>query len=189
MSAINSLSGATRQAPSAYESMTSEDFLRVMFAELTRQDPTKPTDSKDLLDQLGSIRGIESDLSLTKRLDSFAKQNEITAASGLVGAFVEGKTDSGVDTRGFVDSISVTRDGVLLNLSSTYSIKLSSVSTIHDPALITTDPPATTTPPATTPPADTTTPASSSPLEEPPADEEESGARGTLPAQNGGSAQ
>ncbi|MBL8744975.1 MAG: hypothetical protein JNK58_01320, partial [Phycisphaerae bacterium] len=81
---------------------------------------------------------------------------EITAASSLVGAFVEGRTDQGTQTRGFVDSISVTRDGVLLNLSSTYSIKLSGLTTIHDPTLITTTPP-TTTPPATeTPPADTT---------------------------------
>ncbi len=127
--------------------MSSEDFLRVMFAELSRQDPTKPTDSKDLLDQLGSIRGIESDLSLTKRLESFAKQNEITAASGLVGAFVEGTTVSGEKTRGFVDSISVTREGVLLNLSSTFSIPLSALETIRDPTLIATTPPTTTTQP------------------------------------------
>ncbi|MBL8746780.1 MAG: flagellar hook assembly protein FlgD, partial [Phycisphaerae bacterium] len=61
MSAISALASSTdRAAPSAYESMSSDDFIRVMFAELTRQDPTKPTDSKDLLAQLGSIRGIES---------------------------------------------------------------------------------------------------------------------------------
>jgi flagellar basal-body rod modification protein FlgD len=140
MSSIDSLSSATRPTPNAYESMTSDDFIRVMFAELTRQDPTKPTDSKDLLDQLGAIRGIESDLSLTKRLQDITRQNEITSAGSLVGAFVEGTTDSGQKTRGFVDSISVTREGILLNLSSTLSIPLSGLQTVHDPALITTAP-------------------------------------------------
>jgi flagellar basal-body rod modification protein FlgD len=140
MSAIDSLASATRPATNAYESMSSDDFIRVMFAELTRQDPTKPTDSKDLLSQLGAIRGIESDLTLTNRLQDIARQNEITSAGSLVGAFVEGTTGSGEKTRGFVDSISVTREGILLNLSSTISIPLSGLQTVYDPDLITTAP-------------------------------------------------
>lgn len=143
MSAISGYSsGIASTAPSAYESLTSGDFIRVMFAELSRQDPTKPTDSKDLLAQLGSIRGIESDLALTKRLQDIARQNEITSAGSLVGQFVEGVTDSGIETRGFVDSVSITRLGVVLNLSSGYSVALGRLSKVHDPALIGIAPPA-----------------------------------------------
>lgn len=141
MSSINSLSSsAQRPSPSAYETMTSEDFLRVMFTELTRQDPTKPTDSKDLLDQLGSIRSIESDTSLSKRLETMAKQNELGAASNVVGAFVTGRTAEGKDVRGFVDSIRVTREGVMLNLSTGSTIAFSSLEEVYDPTLISTTP-------------------------------------------------
>lgn len=136
MSAITSLSSATKSPTSAYETMTSDDFIRVMFAELTRQDPTKPTDSKDLLAQLGTIRGIESDLSLTKRLQDIAKQNEITSAGSLVGKFVSGKNDAGDKVRGFVDSVSVTREGLVLNLSSDKTLPLSRLDEVYDPALV-----------------------------------------------------
>lgn len=131
-----SAASADQRTPNAYETLTSGDFLRIMFAELSRQDPTKPTDSKDLLDQLGSIRSIESDTTLTKRLEEFSKQNEITSAGSLVGTFVEGRTSLGEETRGFVDSISVTREGIVLNLSSGKSIGLDDLSRVYDPALI-----------------------------------------------------
>lgn len=148
MSAVSALSSAAaRDATNAFSSLTSADFIRVMFAELSRQDPTKPTDSKDLLQQLGAIRSIESDISLQRRLEEIARQNEITSAGSLVGAFVEGMTDAGVRTRGYVDSVSITRLGVSLNLSSGLSVPLSRVETVYDPALISTVPPPGASPP------------------------------------------
>lgn len=138
MSAITS-NLATNPAPSAtnaFQSLTSEDFIRVMFTELTNQDPSAPSDSKDLLNQISSIRAIESDLQLTDRLEQIALQNEISASGTLLGAFVIGLTDSGTKTQGFVDSVSVTRDGTILNLSSNQRVRLSSVSEVIDPALV-----------------------------------------------------
>jgi len=141
VSAISDFSSSVPQAAtSSFEQMTSEDFIRVMFAELTRQDPTKPTDSKDLLAQLGTIRSIESDLSLTRRLEEITKQNEITSAGSLVGQFAEGKVN-GITTRGFVDSVSITRTGIHLNLSSGFTIALSNLEKLFDPALIQPVPP------------------------------------------------
>ncbi|MDX2114380.1 MAG: flagellar hook capping FlgD N-terminal domain-containing protein [Planctomycetota bacterium] len=152
MSAISGFTSAqTRDAQSnPYETLTSEDFIRVMFAELTRQDPTKPTESKDLLEQIGTIRSIESDVSLTKRLEEISKQNEIASAGSLVGKFAEGKTDSGITANGFIDSVSVTRTGMVLNLSTGVSVPLSRLERIVDPALISGTPP---------PPADDDDPA------------------------------
>lgn len=127
---------AASSTPNAYESLTSDEFLRIMFAELTRQDPSKPAESKDLLEQIGIIRSIESDLSLTRRLEDITRQNEVASAGSLVGQFVEGTTDSGVRGRGFVDSVSVTREGISLNLSSGHTVPLSRIERVYDPALI-----------------------------------------------------
>jgi len=138
MSAIGSSLG-TNPAPSttnAFQTLTSEDFIRIMFSELTNQDPSAPNDSKELLQQIGTIRSIESDLQLTDRLEEIAIQNEISASGTLLGAFVVGLTDSGTKTQGFVDSVSVTREGTILNLSSNQRVRLKSVSQVIDPALI-----------------------------------------------------
>jgi flagellar basal-body rod modification protein FlgD len=136
MSAISAPTAARPSTINAYDTLTSDDFIRVMFAELTRQDPSKPTDSKDLLEQLSTIRSIESDLSLTRRLDEITRRSEINSAGGLVGKFVEGLTDAGERTRGFVDSVSITREGIVLNLSSEKSIALDRLDKVFDPALV-----------------------------------------------------
>lgn len=141
MSAIGGTSASnpartTDASETGFNSLSSEEFIRVIFAELTRQDPTQPTNSKDLLEQLSSIRGIESDIELSEKLEDIAKQSEITSAGSLVGKFVSGLTDSAARTRGFVDSVLVTREGVVLNLSSGAKVPLSQVVEIVDPDLV-----------------------------------------------------
>ena len=146
MSAIGSL-GGTASPPSttsAFQTMTSEDFIRIMFSELTNQDPLAPNDSQALLNQINSIRSIESDIALSNRLQEIAFQNEISAAGSLLGSFVTGLDNAGNEVVGFVDSVSITRQGTVLNLSTGFSVPLKRVTEIIDPDLITTvDPDAT----------------------------------------------
>jgi flagellar hook assembly protein FlgD len=129
----------TRQAagPSdAFQAFTSQDFLKIMFAELTKQDPLQPNDSKALLEQIGQIRSIESDLQLTSKLEEMSKQNQVTVGGTLLGKFAEGKTSSGAEVRGYVDSISVTKDGIALNLSTGFTIPMDKLIRVIDPALV-----------------------------------------------------
>lgn len=140
MSAIPGTDGSTASTPAsstdAFSAMSSVDFMKIIFTELTNQDPLAPNETKDLLEQVSTIRSIESDLSLSKELKSMVRQNEITSSSSLVGKFVTGKTSSSTEVAGFVDSVTITRDGIRLNLSSGYSIGLDSISEIIDPDII-----------------------------------------------------
>lgn len=130
--------GATKtsQVGNAFEKFSSEDFLKIMFAELSKQDPLQPNDSKALLDQIGQIRSIESDLQLTRKLEDMARQNQVTVAGSLLGKFAQGKTSSGVTVSGFVDSVTTTKDGAVLNLSSGFSVAMDKLERIIDPAII-----------------------------------------------------
>jgi len=154
MSAIDSItSSAPPSSGNAFQTLTSEDFVRIMFTELTNQDPLQPNDAKDLLDQVSSIRAIESDISLTDRLKEIALQNEISASGTLLGKFVQGLNDSGARVVGFVDSVSVTRQGTVLNLSTNEHVALKRVDEVIDPDLVQAADPAA--PPPPTPPATT----------------------------------
>ncbi len=139
MSAISG-TGSSGNAPAgatdAFSAMSSVDFLEIIFSELTNQDPLAPNETKDLLEQISTIRSIESDLSLSEELKTMVRQNEITSSSSLVGKFVTGKTSSNTDVAGFVDSVTITRDGIRLNLSSGYSVALDAVQEIIDPDII-----------------------------------------------------
>ena len=139
MSAIGSISGGSTAAASssdAFSAMSSEDFIRVMFTELTNQDPLAPSESKDLLEQISTIRSIESDIDLSNRLQEMSRQNEIASASTLVGKFVTGRNEAGVEVAGYVDSVSITADGPVMNLGTGYRVSLSDLIEVVDPNLI-----------------------------------------------------
>lgn len=128
-------------ATNAFEALSSQDFLQVIFTELQAQNPLEPNDTKDLLNQISTIRSIESDLQLANKLENMLRRSEITSASSLVGKFVTGLNDANTEVLGFVDSVSITREGIRMNLSDGSSIDLSNVQEIVDPALIASTPP------------------------------------------------
>ncbi len=141
MSAISgSLSSRPVSSTGAFEALTSEDFIKVIFTELAHQDPSKPTDAKDLLQQISTIRSIESDLMLSRRLDDMARQDQIATAGTLVGKFVQGKDDVGESRVGFVDSVRITSNGPVLRLSTNFEVALSRLEQVIDPALVQTGP-------------------------------------------------
>lgn len=127
MSAITSnaagVSGATSPGvPDKISAMSSGDFLKIMFAELTRQDPLQPNETKDLLQQVATIRSIESNIGLSDNLKQLVKQNEAANAGSLVGQTVRGLDQSGAPITGVVRSVRITREGTSLNLLDGRSI-------------------------------------------------------------------
>ena len=55
ISAFNPIdTAAQRETTSQFSSMSSEDFIQIMFTELTNQDPFDPNDSAALLDQIAA---------------------------------------------------------------------------------------------------------------------------------------
>ena len=75
----------TSRTANRFNEMSSEDFIRIIFTELSNQDPFEPNDSGALLEQLNSIRSIESDLQLVDQLQSLVFENQLGAAAGLIG--------------------------------------------------------------------------------------------------------
>lgn len=58
----------------AFNELTSDEFLEVIFAELANQDPLAPNDTQALLEQISLIRSIESDQSLAGRLEGVTEE-------------------------------------------------------------------------------------------------------------------
>lgn len=132
MDAVNGTSSGAGQSGSTsrMSELTSDQFLKIMFSELTRQDPLKPNDSNALLQQMSSIRTIEANLALERKLDTLVAQNQLSNAGGLIGAFVSGLSETNARTEGQVVSISQTKDGVVLNLANGQRVPMKSVDEI-----------------------------------------------------------
>lgn len=135
MSAIGGVGGASapRSSNNAFDAFTSEDFLELMFSELTNQDPLAPNDTKDLINQIGQIRSIEADVNLSAQLERIVSRSEIASAGNLVGSYVVGQSEAGLETEGLVLSVSVTDDGPVLNLHNNARVPLNLVEEFVDP--------------------------------------------------------
>lgn len=73
-----------------FSDLGSEDFFRLLITELQSQDPMKPTDNQQLMDQLSSIRQMEQSVTLNKTLQALAAEQRFGATSGLIGHYVTG---------------------------------------------------------------------------------------------------
>src|SRR5688572_13165167 len=143
ISAFNPTEAALQSnVPSQFSKMSSEDFIKIIFTELSNQDPFQPNDSAALLEQLDSIRSIESDLKLTDQLESLVFENQLASASGMIGKFIGGLTPDNQRVAGYV--VSVIRQGteVNLELDNGWVVPIGGVETVIDPATLPEAPPA-----------------------------------------------
>lgn len=118
--------------PSAFGELKSEDFVKLIFTELSRQDPLEPNDSNALMEQLANIRSIQSDVDMEQKLASLIGQSEFAAASQMIGRVVSGLDESGARVLDIVASVSRTADGPVLNLASGARVSLADADEILD---------------------------------------------------------
>ncbi len=96
-------------------SLKSEDFFRIMISELRQQDPLKPAETSDMINQVSQIRSIELSGQLSQTLAQLAQQQRTSGLSELLGKFVtaavRGADGSESLMSGVVTGISFTSDG------------------------------------------------------------------------------
>lgn len=134
MSAISALQGGTKTgaaaAGGAFGDLKSEDFLKVMLSELKNQDPFQPQDSSKLLEQLSSLRNIESQMSLQDSLTNLVLQNQVSSAGGLLGRLVGGLDDRNRAVQGLVTSVRVQDGKAILELDTGHALAMERVTQI-----------------------------------------------------------
>ena len=132
--AINPTDTALRETnPNGFSSLSSADFIRIMFTELANQDPFQPSDSSALLDQMNSIRSIESNIDLIDRLDTLVFENKISSAATLIGKHVQGLTDDGFRVDGNVSTVLRQGDEVTLQLHTGWRLSIDNIESIEEP--------------------------------------------------------
>ena len=116
-----------------FNELSSEDFMKIIFTELQQQDPFEPNDSSALLEQLNSIRAIESDIDLTKNLESIVFQNQLATAGNMIGKTIEGLTATNDRVVGNVFAVIREGDKVTLQLDTGWEVPADNVQVIVDP--------------------------------------------------------
>lgn len=131
-SILDSTSTQTTTKASGFSALSSEQFTKIILTELSNQDPLSPSDTNALLQQLSSIRNIQSSMDLSEKLGSLVSDNQFAAASNMMGKIIGGVTTENLRTIGRVDSVSKSTDGVFLNLNNGKSVAMKNMDGIID---------------------------------------------------------
>jgi len=84
-----------------------DSFLKLMITELQNQDPLNPMDNSEMLAQINQIREIGATDKLTSTLDSVLLGQNLSSATGLMGADIIAVSDDGEPVSGIVDRVTV----------------------------------------------------------------------------------
>lgn len=128
---------ATNNVASAYQpsvvpankkaSLSSNDFINLLVTQLKNQDPTKPMTNSELLQQVSQIGSLQSQNDLTSGIQDMVLQNQVSAASGMIGKKVAGMDANGNVLSGVVTSVKVANKKVTLSLDNGKDLDMSSV--------------------------------------------------------------
>jgi len=130
----NIQAGASASDPKSTKSVLGDVdmdmFLKLLIAELENQDPLKPLDNSEILEQVSQIREVESNTRLTETLQAVLLGQSMATAAGMIGQWIEGLADSGDRVTGPVQRVSVI-DGEPKLIVGEYQIDLKNVAEIR----------------------------------------------------------
>jgi len=118
MSQISALSGSAntlRAGGGGMSELTTDDFMNIVLTELTKQDPLSPNDTNQLLQQMATIRGIQSDMDLGNSLQTMTEQNSFAAATQMIGKVIQGMNTDLERVESRVVSVLRTQGGIVLD--------------------------------------------------------------------------
>jgi len=107
--------------------------MKIMFTELSNQDPTKPQDTQALLTQINTVRSIESNVQMMNKLTDLVAQNQFATAGSLVGKTIIGLDESFQAVQGRVKSAAIENNQILLTLVTGERVPMDNVESISDP--------------------------------------------------------
>lgn len=135
MDTISALTGGNNNSnsPSAISQLSSDEFLDIVLQEIQNQDPLEPNDTSQMLEQLSTIKSIQSDSDMIDSLGELVGQNELASASGLIGKLVSGLNNENNRVAGIVESVTQGSDGVSLQLDDGTRVPMSRLDAILAP--------------------------------------------------------
>lgn len=100
---------ASQQTPKAtsVNELSSNDFLKLLIAELQNQDPLAPTDSVQMLQQVSQIRQITSNDSMTATMNSVQMGQDVATASQMVGKRITALDKDNKEVEGVVSRVTI----------------------------------------------------------------------------------
>lgn len=124
VSAINTINTIDTPSRVTNKELSQSDFLKVMVAQLGQQNPLKPSDSNEFMNQFMSMGNFQATQDMSINMKSLQSQNTTYFASNLVGKKVEVLDAAQQPVTGIIDSAYVIDKSVFFKIGTeTYESK------------------------------------------------------------------
>jgi len=97
-------------------SLTSSDFLQLLVAQITNQDPLNPVSSSQFMSQTAELSTLEQITALSQSTAQASAAEQSGAAIDTIGKTVAGVSEAGKTVTGKVTGVEETSDGPLLEV-------------------------------------------------------------------------
>lgn len=94
--------------------LSHEEFMEVLLAQITTQDPTDPLDNEEMMRQIVTLQEMQNQQALAATMEQMALEANLTrfegqfaGATGLIGYDVKGTTAAGTPVEGEVVKVTV----------------------------------------------------------------------------------
>ena len=126
-------SSSSSSAAAATNSLSYNDFLTMLLAEMKNQDPTQPMDPTAMVSQLVTISQVGQAVQTNTTLASLLTSSQLTQAEIGVGETISGPdaTTSTQTDSGTITSVSVTSSGSTATLSNGDSVTVGNGVTVQ----------------------------------------------------------
>ena len=119
----------SNQATSAAtQSLSYNDFLTLLMAEMKNQDPTQPMDPAQMVSQLATVSEVGQAVQTNTNLASLLTATSLTQAESLIGKTI---TSADGSTSGQVSSVSVTSAGAVATLANGATVSLANGASVQ----------------------------------------------------------
>ncbi|GAP22530.1 flagellar hook capping FlgD N-terminal domain-containing protein [Leptolinea tardivitalis] len=105
---------------------TSADFMSLLLAQLTNQNPLEPMDDTEMVSQMVSMNSLEELQKITKAIQTMSQTNQFASAATLMDKTVTYLNDDEEPVSGKVSGITMANSEVYLTVGGT-SVKLSDI--------------------------------------------------------------
>jgi flagellar basal-body rod modification protein FlgD len=97
--------GTDSSIPLPTQSLSQQDFLNLLVAQMTSQDPLNPTNSQDLLSQMTQFSTLNANNALQADMTQMNTSQNYSLASSLLGKQVLLSVDANTTTQGVVSGV------------------------------------------------------------------------------------
>lgn len=123
---INAISSATQvaasspapSAGSAINAFGANEFMQILLAQLTHQDPLEPMNNAEMMSQFSQLNSLQELRDIHAALETISISNQTTYLASLIGKTVKAKRPDGEAVEGVVEGVVTETDQPQLLIGS-----------------------------------------------------------------------